>query len=257
MNEINIDEICAWARASGDTARKYFNRITGERKPDRSWVTQADIEIEQFLRAQISDRYPDHGIMGEEQGIGSIDREFVWSLDPLDGTAAFLAGLSTWCVSIGLLRWGEPCLGVIYLPMLDDCYWTDGNDAAYRNDSIIHVNDTTVIDNNDWISVSSNAHRNFRISFPGKTRSLGSVAADFCYVARGSSLGALIGRASLWDIAAGLSILRAAGGVAVTLSGKPVDTKPLLGGLTHSEAILVSTPVLIEQLQEYIQRVER
>ncbi|MCU0493727.1 MAG: inositol-phosphate phosphatase, partial [Chloroflexaceae bacterium] len=105
---VDIAEICAWARESGDIARGYFNNVARERKADTSVVTQADREIEAMLRVRLRERYPDHGVMGEEGGIGEIDREFVWSLDPLDGTAAFVAGLPLWCVSIGLLRRGEP-----------------------------------------------------------------------------------------------------------------------------------------------------
>lgn len=257
MSEIDIAEVRAWAYAGGEIARSYFNNVARERKADRTWVTRADVEIEQLLRERIAARYPDHGIMGEEQGVGAIDREFVWSLDPLDGTGAFVSGLPIWGVSIGLLRAGAPYLGVIYLPMLDDCYWSAAAGPAYRNDTPIQVSAATMIDSNDWISVSSHAHRTYQINFPGKTRSLSSVAADFCYVARGSSLGALIGRANLWDIAAGLAILRAAGGVAVTLSGQPLATHDLLDGRRINEALIISTPTLIEQLQGYIKRAAR
>ncbi len=255
MSQIDIAEVRAWAHASGEIARHYFNNVAHERKPDRSWVTKADVEIEQLLRERIAARYPTHGIMGEEQGIGAIDREFVWSLDPLDGTGAFVAGLPVWCVSIGLLREGWPYLGVIYLPLLEDYYWADAEGPAYRNDQIIEVSNSTNIDNNDWIGISSYAHRTYRIDFPGKTRSLSSVAADFCYVARGSALGALIGRANLWDMAAGLAILRAAGGVVQTLSGQPFDPRPLLDGRKATEPIIASTPALIERIRSHIRRV--
>jgi len=249
-----MDEVRAWVREGGAHARRYFNNVRGERKADRTWVTQADLEVEQLLRERISARYPEHGIMGEEQGMWAIDREFVWSIDPIDGTGAFVAGLPTWCVSLGLLRAGEPYLGAIYLPILDDCYWADAEGPAFRNDLPIAVSSATMIDSNDWIGVSSNAHRNYRIDFPGKTRGLSSVAVDCCYVARGSALGALIGRANLWDLAAGLAILRAAGGVAVGLSGAPLEVAPLLDGRKLPEPIVIGPPQLIERLRGYISR---
>jgi myo-inositol-1(or 4)-monophosphatase len=254
VSDVDISEVRAWAHEGGDLARRYFNNVARQRKADRSWVTQADIEVEQLLRERIAARHPEHGVMGEEQGVGEIDREFVWALDPIDGTGAFVAGLPIWCVSIGLLRRGQPYLGVIYLPILDDCYWADADGPAHRNDEQINVVAPETIDSNDWIAVSSNAHRNFHITFPGKTRALSSIAADLCYVARGSALGALIGQANLWDVAAGLSILRAAGGAVRGLSGAALTSSDLLDGRNLTEPIIVAAPRMLDTLRGYISR---
>jgi myo-inositol-1(or 4)-monophosphatase len=212
------------------------------------------VEVEELLRARVEASHPGHGVMGEEQGVGAIDREFVWSIDPIDGTGAFIAGLPLWCISIGLLRWGRPYLGVVYLPILDDCYWADADGPAYRNEERISVLDAAPIDGNDWMAVSSYAHRTFTISFPGKTRALSSVAADLCYVARGSATGALIGRANLWDIAAGLPILRAAGGDVRGLSGADLAVPELLDGRKLSEPIVAAAPAMLDTLRGYIAR---
>jgi myo-inositol-1(or 4)-monophosphatase len=254
VSDVDIAEVREWAREGGVLARRYFNNVARQRKADRSWVTQADVEVEQMLRERISARHPDHGVMGEEQGVGAIDREFVWSIDPIDGTGAFVSGLPLWCVSIGLMRWGVPYLGVIYLPILDDCYWADAEGPAYRNDEQISVLAAETIDGNDWMAVSSYAHRTFAISFPGKTRALSSIAADLCYVSRGSALGALIGRANLWDVAAGMAILRAAGGVARGLSGADLKTVDLLDGRKLSEPIIAAAPTMIDTLRGYVSR---
>lgn len=256
MSTVDVAEVREWVREAGRYARRYFNNVAVQRKADRSLVTQADLEVEQLLRSRIAARYPDHGIMGEEQDEGAVDREFVWCLDPIDGTGAFVAGLPTWCVSVGLLRDGRPYLGVIYLPILDDCYWADADGPAYRNETPIRVSDTTTIDSQDWISIPSYAHRRFQINFPGKTRVLSSVAADCCYVARGSSLGALIGWANLWDLAAGLAIARTAGAVAVDLNGAPLETAPLLDRRRMSEPIIIAPPHLAEFLRQTIARRE-
>jgi myo-inositol-1(or 4)-monophosphatase len=254
MRDIDIAEVRAWAREGGDLARSYFNNVTRKRKADRSWVTQADVEIEQLLRAHIAARHPDHGVMGEEQGVGAIDREFVWSIDPIDGTGAFVSGLPLWCVSIGLLRRGHPYLGVVYLPILDDCYWADAEGPAHRNEEVIKVITAEPIDSNDWMAVSSYAHRTFTITFPGKTRALSSIAADLCYVSRGSALGALIGRANLWDIAAGMAILRAAGGTVRGLSGAELVATDLLDGRKLPEPIIAAAPEMLDTLRGYISR---
>ncbi len=254
MSEIDIAEVRAWVREAGAHARRYFNNVTAERKADRSWVTRADVEIEQLLRERIAARYPEHGVIGEEQGGGDVDREYVWCLDPIDGTGAFVAGLATWCVSVGVLRHGEPHAGVIFLPLLDDCYWAEAEGPAYRNEHPIAVSAAESIDSNDWMGVSSYTHRQFRIDFPGKTRGLSSVAADCCYVARGSAIGALIGRANLWDLAAGFAILRAAGAAVVGISGAPVAVPPMLDGRRLEEPIVIGPPQLLEALRGYIHR---
>jgi myo-inositol-1(or 4)-monophosphatase len=252
---IDMSEVCEWARIGGSIARRYFHQpIAQHRKADNTHVTQADIEIERFLRERIGSRYPQHGIMGEEQGIGSVEREYVWSLDPLDGTDAYVSGLPVWAVSIGLLRNGEPYLGVIYLPLTDECYWADTDGIAYCNGHPISVSDAHDVAAHHAIMVPSRSHSDYDINFPGKARSLGSFAAHFCYVARGSVLGALLGYPQLWDIAAGLAILRAAGGRVVLLSGEPFDdVRAMLDGRRPPEPLLISTPALVRVLLPYIQ----
>ncbi|MFV9506477.1 MAG: inositol monophosphatase family protein [Oscillochloridaceae bacterium umkhey_bin13] len=254
MSAILIDEVQAWTREAGTMARSYFNNVTARRKADRSLVTQADLEIEAMLRTHITARHPDHGIIGEEQGGVAGDHEFVWCLDPIDGTGAFLSGLASWCISIGVLRHGEPYLGVILLPILGDCYWAEQGGLAFRNGEPISVVQADHVDSNDWLAVSSYAHRQFRIDFPGKTRGLSSVAADCCYVARGSAVGALIGRANLWDLAAGFAILRSAGAQVIGLSGTPVAVPALLETQRLPEPIIVAPPQLINTLRSQISR---
>ncbi|MBC8078300.1 MAG: inositol monophosphatase [Chloroflexales bacterium] len=257
MSEVDIAEVRAWARECGALARRYFNAGTGRRKADRSWVTQADVEIEQFLRARIARNYPLHGVMGEEQGVDHAEREFVWSLDPLDGTGSFVSGLPIWGVSIGVLRAGQPFCGVIYLPLLDECYWADVSGPAFCNTVPIQVSDAATIDSTDWVGGPSKAHLRYRLSFPCKLRSLGSIAAYFCYTARGSAIGALLGRPHLWDMAAGMAILRAAGGVTALLDGSPLDTQALLRGDVPPLPVVIATPLLMGALREQIQLIPR
>ena len=101
MNEINIAELRTWMHECGAIALRSFRNVVGHRKADQSWVTEADVEIERVLVERITARYPDHGILGEEQTRQGIDREFLWALDPIDGTALFVAGLPTWGISAG------------------------------------------------------------------------------------------------------------------------------------------------------------
>lgn len=255
MTDINIDELITWVRDAGTIARSYFNQAEARRKADNSLVTQADVAIERVTVERIMARYPQHGIIGEEQTNTGAGREFLWALDPLDGTAAFVAGLPMWGVSLGLLRRGLPYLGVVYLPLLDDCYWAEPSGAAFLNGHPIHVAPPRAWESEDWLSTPSNSHRRFTIDFVGKTRSLGCTAASLCYVARGgSAVGALITRAAIWDIAAGMAILCAAGGEATGLSGAPLDTTALLDGQLLAEPVILGARSHVAGLMAVVHR---
>jgi myo-inositol-1(or 4)-monophosphatase len=257
VTDINLDELIGWAREGGAIAQRLFRNVAGHRKADHTWVTEADVAIEQMLVARIAERYPDHGIIGEEQTRRSLDHEYLWALDPLDGTAVFLAGLPTWGISLGLLRHGQPYLGVIYFPMLDDCYWAMPGQPAFLNGQQIRVAPPHVLESDDWIATPSNTHRRYTIDFVGKTRTIGAIVGTLCYVARGSAVGGLFNRVSIWDVAAGLVILKAAGGEARTLAGAPIDTTTLLDGHTLAETMLLGSAEHIRTLQTMIRPRER
>jgi myo-inositol-1(or 4)-monophosphatase len=252
VSDINIDELIAWAREGGAIARGMFRNVVGHRKADRTWVTDADVAVEQALVAHIAERYPGHGIIGEENARHALGNEYLWAIDPLDGTAAFLAGLPAWGVSLGLLRGGAPYLGVIYFPLLDDCYWSVPGGGAFLNGQPIHVAPPRDWQGDDWIATPSNAHRRYTIDFVGKTRAIGATVGTLCYTARGSAVGGLFNRVSIWDIAAGLAILGAAGGVARTLTGAEVDTAAMLDGRSLGETVLVGAREHVQTLQTVI-----
>lgn len=106
------------AAASGAILRRYFRKaIAVDDKSDASPVTIADREVEQALRAAISQVFPDHGILGEEFGAHKTDAEYVWVLDPIDGTKSFITGKATFGTLIALCRNGAPVVGVIDQPI--------------------------------------------------------------------------------------------------------------------------------------------
>jgi inositol-phosphate phosphatase/L-galactose 1-phosphate phosphatase/histidinol-phosphatase len=116
---------CAFAQTLADRARplsqKWFRHpLAVDTKADESPVTQADREVEAALREAIAGHHPDHGILGEEFGALRTEADLVWSLDPIDGTRAFISGNPLWGTLLGLLHRGRPVLGVIDIPMLDE-----------------------------------------------------------------------------------------------------------------------------------------
>ena len=106
---------------AGQIARAHFRRpITVEHKSDDSPVTIADREIERFLRAQIQAAFPDHGILGEEHGDLHLERDYVWVVDPIDGTKSFITGHPLFGGLMALLHDGRPELGQIDMPALGE-----------------------------------------------------------------------------------------------------------------------------------------
>ena len=106
------------AEAAGAVSRRYFRQaIAVDDKADTSPVTIADREAEAAMRALIAEHYPDHGILGEEHGSDRTDAEFVWVLDPIDGTKSFISGIPLFGTLIALLHEGRPVLGVIDQPI--------------------------------------------------------------------------------------------------------------------------------------------
>jgi inositol-phosphate phosphatase/L-galactose 1-phosphate phosphatase/histidinol-phosphatase len=109
------------ADAAGEIQRRWFRkRLDVEAKVDTSPVTIADREAEAIMRELIERCYPDHGILGEEHGRARLDAEWVWVLDPIDGTKSFVCGRPLFATLIGLLHEGRPVLGVIEQAVLGE-----------------------------------------------------------------------------------------------------------------------------------------
>ena len=95
-------------------------------------VTEADRAAEMAMRTLIGRNFPNHGIIGEEHGNERADAEYVWVLDPIDGTKSFINGMPTWGTLIGLLRFGEPVFGLMHQPFIGERFSGDGGAAQYR-----------------------------------------------------------------------------------------------------------------------------
>ncbi|MEM7209936.1 MAG: histidinol-phosphatase [Pseudomonadota bacterium] len=127
----DFDTLSSFACTLADQARlisrEHFRRqFDIEAKSDDSPVTVADRNIEERLRVLINESFPKHGILGEEFENEGLDREFVWVLDPIDGTRSFITGMPTFGTLISLLHNQQPILGVIDMPMLDE-RWVGGS----------------------------------------------------------------------------------------------------------------------------------
>ncbi|HZF43065.1 MAG TPA: inositol monophosphatase family protein [Sphingomonadaceae bacterium] len=136
ISEPNLDELSAFAcrladAARGETLARWQGAGAARNKAQVGYdpVTEADVAAEAAMRAMIQEAYPRHGIAGEEFAEQAAAGPYCWSLDPIDGTRSFVCGLPTWVTLIALLRDGEPVLGVIDAPRLDERYLGDGRKA--------------------------------------------------------------------------------------------------------------------------------
>ena len=220
------------AERSGEFIRPYFARhdVAIETKADETPVTIADRGAEEMLRERIGRRYPDHGIIGEEYGTENGAAEFVWVLDPVDGTKAFTTAVPLFGTLIALLHNGQPVLGCINQPVLSQLLIGD-NETATLNGKQVGVRRTARFSDatllcTDTYSVAQ--HQN-GAAFDALARQCRLVRTwGDCYgyflLATGWADIACDPIMNPWDIAALVPVVRGAGGVITDWQGgDPVD----------------------------------
>lgn len=224
-------------------------------KGDGSPVTETDRRVEVMLREALARLAPGIPVVGEEGGGDAGCEEFVWAVDPIDGTRAFIAGIPTWTVSVGLLRGGRPVLGCVVLPASrEGKVFLGGEGVPLTRDGRAaapavprHVTEKAVL-------VPSNSHYRYRLGFTCRARSFGSTALHLALVAGGSSLAALVHDSYLWDLAGGMALLAAAGCAVAHLDGSPVELGPYLDGGKFRGPLLAAPPWAQELLAGHIER---
>mgnify|MGYP004000072475 CR=1 FL=1 len=234
-------------------ALSHFGHASSRLKVDSSTVTEADIEVEKLLRERLHTLLPGAAFIGEES-LGdplSLKRtresEWVWVVDPIDGTALFSSGLSTYAVCVGLLRNGIPWAGSMALPALGQCYSALHGLGAFLDDVPISVmNEEPPLDQ-DYLCLSRNAHHYLDVNYAGKVLCFGSTAYHFALVAAGIALGA-VGRAHIWDHVATAAIIKEAGGKIRHLDGREVDWVKACDGAHFDVPLAAASPVLWDRM---------
>lgn len=246
-----IEWVIERAEAAGQAALAALPGMETEIKPDATVVTTVDRMVETRLREEIAARFPAHGFFGEEYGLIDLDAEFLWALDPIDGTANLVHGLPQWAVSIGLLRWGQPVAGVVHLPVLRETYAATAGGGALLNGHPLRAADLPALRRDDTIGIGSESiHRIGLSRFISRQRNFGAVAVHLAYAARGSLRGNVSSEDKLWDIAAGLLIATEAGCRAEWLRGGDVALEAWLDGRKpDDELMLVAPPRILAELR--------
>ncbi len=218
----------AW-QAGKITLRYFQTGIAVDRKVDESPVTVADRESEAYLRAAITARYPDHALLGEEEGAtGSADAEWRWIIDPIDGTKSFVRGVPLYGVLIGVLQREVPVIGVVNMPALGEIVYAGQDLGCWWNGRPCRVSSTCTLREALLVGTVAHGYENYGKHAPFQ-RLLGQVGLfrtwGDCYayvlVATGRADIAIDPQMNIWDAAALLPILQEAGGTYTDWHGTP------------------------------------
>jgi histidinol-phosphatase len=225
----HLEVALAAARVAADISRRYYRgNFSVQTKADRTPVTQADVECEEAIRATILERFPDHGFYGEETGTTRGDSDFLWLVDPIDGTKGFVRQYPFFSTQIALMHRREIVVGVSSGTMMDELAWAQKGGGAWLNGSELAVSG---IDSADRAAVSTGNLKSLARS-AGWSR-LGEILAgadrtrgygDFYHyhlLAAGKIEAVIESDVNILDIAALSLIVREAGGVFTDLNGNP------------------------------------
>ena len=195
------------------------------------FVTQADIKAEKVLRQELSRARPGYGFLMEESGeTPGADGRHRWIVDPLDGTTNFMHGIPQFCISIGLEREGELVAGVIYEPVRDEMFWAEKGAGAYVNDRRLRVSARRQLGEaviaTGIPTIRGNVDRELYMRTLSAVmattvgvRRAGAAALDLAYVAAGRYDAFWEFGLSPWDMAAGIVLIREAGGYVSDIAG--------------------------------------
>ncbi|MBN2478436.1 inositol monophosphatase [Candidatus Micrarchaeota archaeon] len=210
------------ARKAGEIINKGYYTMENETevKLPKDFVTKIDKESEKIIRKMIKEKYPEHGIIGEEYGKEGEEKEYVWIIDPLDGTTNFIHRIPMFAVSIALKKNRETILGIVYNPVTNEMFYAEKEKGAFLNGKKIKPSEEEL---ENWFmgwcfpdSTRGQKVENavYSIFFPRTLRltKLGTAALELCYSACGR-IDSYIGIGlKEWDYSAGEFIVREAGG---------------------------------------------
>ncbi|MBI2020602.1 inositol monophosphatase [Candidatus Daviesbacteria bacterium] len=243
------------ALEAGKIILKYYGKkldknIKGD--DHSNFATQADLEAEKEILRIIYDKFPTHNIISEEAGVDNRNSEYTWVVDPLDGTIVFSAGLSTFSVSIGLLKNNQPILGIVYQVLTKELYYGFRGRGTYLNNKRIRVSNVDDLEKAllgvDFAHRAKRMQKTEKYVLPliDKIRypiSLGSDALILALIGKGA-LDGFATDTNIWDCIAGILIVLEAGGKATDLLGKELDWSK------NRLEIIVSNGLIHDQILE-------
>ena len=239
MTAINFTSfVDALATTSGDTILPFFRTaLAVENKLARGFdpVTVADRAAEDAMRTMIRRDFPEHGILGEEFGSEHTEAEYVWVLDPIDGTKSFISGMVAWGTLIGLMRFGEPVYGMMHQPFTRERFSGDSGAAHYRGpagDRDLHVracetlSDALLFTTSPLLMNAADRASFKKVEDKVKLSRYGGDCYAYCMLAAGQIDLVIEAELKPHDVVALIPIILGAGGIITTWENGP----PQAGG---------------------------
>ena len=241
------------AREAGQLLLDWRGRARVTAKAPADLVTEADFAAQQRIREIIEREFPAHDFLGEEDDASTSsnkDSPYRWIVDPLDGTTNYVHGLPYFCVSVAVEHLGKVVAGTVFDPVHDDCFRAGAGQGAYRGTQRIHVSDVRRLC--DALVVTGFGPRPRRDSAEVRqfltmldacqaVRRMGAAALNMCYLAAGHLDAYWASSVKTWDVAAGLLIIREAGGLVTGLEGADFN-------LEQPRLLAAATPQLHEEV---------
>ncbi len=266
MDHVQLKQICDKAIPAVRTAAAFIRAELGKVNQDRihekerhSLVSYVDIETEKMLVRDLGALLPDCRFITEEGTTPSEqETDYTWVIDPLDGTTNFLKGIPVFSISVALSRGGHPILGIVYDIMQEACYTAWEHGGAFRNGVPIHVSDVKQLEESvvatgfpykrNWMPNLSNLLTHVLHHSRG-VRRLGSAAIDLAYTADGKFDAYYETRLNAWDIAAGIILIREAGGKVTDFYGNEQN-------ILKAHHVLASNGKVHQELFHLVQQAE-
>ncbi len=212
------------AQIAGKVLLSYWGKISSCESKSHAGdlVTNADREAEIAIKSYLLEKFPSHSFLGEEGGAQGNNESFTWIVDPLDGTTNYTHQYPMVSVSIGLVNKKGPLVGVVFNPIMQECFWASIGNGAYLNGKPIHVSKVSRLEESllatgfayDRTQTPDNNYKEFchMTSLSQGVRRGGSAALDLSYVAAGRLDGFWERGLKPWDMAAGWMLVLEAGG---------------------------------------------
>lgn len=251
---LNFYEVAeAAALKGGAVLKKWWGNLTNIREKSSSGdlVTEADHDSEAVILNEIREAFPHHRILSEESGLSGHDKgDFLWAVDPLDGTTNYTHKMPLVAVSIAILYKQQPVVGIVYNPFMDEMFKAIQGEGAYLNGSRISVSKVAKLDKSllatgfayDRRDTPDNNYLEFcyMTSITQGVRRMGSAAIDLAFVASGRYDGFWERGLKVWDIAAGILLVKEAGGIVSSYENSALEME--------SGRILASNGLIHEQM---------
>lgn len=242
MNKPSLDEVLAVARRAALAAREVQMKGLREgteiktKASPQDLVTAADVESERVIARTVAESFPEHNLMGEEGGDRGRTSEWLWIVDPIDGTTNYSRHIPYFSTSIAVYYRGRPVVGVVANPVVDETFFAVEGQGAFINDSPLRSSTATdfgqalmicgfYYDRGNNIDLTLEGIRRFYDRGIMGLRRFGSAALDLCYLAVGRADAYFEIGLNAWDFAAGEFIARQAGAVVTDARGEPLQLR--------------------------------